>query len=175
VRRCYGHTPRTWFPGLLQTAGYTEAGLIAVRDRLSLPADDIAEAVAERMDRQSVLRSGRRRFVFVIEEQALTQYTVPRAVLAGQLRHLESVMGLPSVSVGIVPASARRPGLWQPEAFYMFDDEMVAVELISGLLEVRQPGEVALYAQVFNTLAAHAAYGAAARALIAAALEAPGS
>ncbi len=65
------YTPNM-IPGLLQTAGYTEAGLIAIRDRLSLPADDIAEAVAERIDRQSVLRSGRRRFVFIIEEQALT-------------------------------------------------------------------------------------------------------
>ncbi len=80
-------------------------------------------------------------------------------------------MQLPSVSVGIVPDSARRYGLWQPEAFYMFDDELVAVELVSGLLEVRQPGEVALYIQIFTALAAHAAHGAAARVLITAALE----
>lgn len=165
--RCY--VPNM-IPGLLQTAEYTRAGLVAVRDRVSLPADDVGEAVAERMDRRKVLRSGMRRFVFVVEQQALTQRTVSIEVHAGQLRHLLNVMGLPSVSLGIIPAAADRPGLWQPEAFYMFDEELVAVELVSGVLEVRQPGEIALYVQAFKALSKLAVHGAVARGLIRTAL-----
>jgi transcriptional regulator with XRE-family HTH domain len=158
-------------PGLLQTSEYTRAGLEAVRARLSLPVNDINAAVAERMDRQKVLRSGRRRFVFIIEEQALTQRTTPAEAHAAQLRHLLKAMHLPAVSLSIIPAAVERPGLWQPEAFYMFDEELVAVELTSGVLEVRQPGEIALYVRIFTALKKLAVVGTEARTLITSALE----
>ena len=54
----------------------------------------------------------------------------------------------------------------------MFDDERVCVELVSGYLTVTQPREIAMYAQVFNELAAQAVYGPDARALIDAAIRA---
>jgi hypothetical protein len=54
----------------------------------------------------------------------------------------------------------------------MFDDQLVQVELVSGHLTVTQPREILMYAQTFTELAAIAVYGAAARARIAAAIEA---
>jgi hypothetical protein len=53
----------------------------------------------------------------------------------------------------------------------MFDDEQVAVELVSGHLTVTQPREIAMYAQVFAELAELAVYGAADRSLITAVIQ----
>jgi hypothetical protein len=50
----------------------------------------------------------------------------------------------------------------------MFDDEQVAVELVSGYLTITQPREIAMYAQVFTELAV---YGAAARSMIMATID----
>ena len=48
----------------------------------------------------------------------------------------------------------------------------MAVELVSGHLTITQPREIAMYAQVFAELAELAVYGAAARSLIMAAIDA---
>jgi transcriptional regulator with XRE-family HTH domain len=168
LMRCY---EPAHIPGLLQTAEYTAAGLTAVRRKLDLAMDDVTEAVAERMDRQKVLRSGQRRFAFLIEEQVLNYRPVPHDVHTAQLHHLMEVMNLPSVAVGIIPTQVDRSGLWPPEMFYMFDDQLVAVELVSGVLEVTQPAEVAMYVQMFATMSALATTGDAARGLITQALE----
>jgi hypothetical protein len=47
-------------PGLLQTRAYTAAVLAAIQRRRNLP-DDVAEAVAARMERQRLLYEGDRR------------------------------------------------------------------------------------------------------------------
>ena len=159
-------------PGLLQTEGYTTTALYAARRELGLPMDDVAEAVAERMARRSVLRSGKGRYLFVIEEAVLRHRTCETAVHVGQLSHLLSVMGLPSVSLGIIPQDAPRNGVWPEEAFTMFDAEMVGVELVSGVLNITQPNEIAMYARAFKALGELAVYGDRARALITSAMEA---
>ncbi|GAA4229966.1 hypothetical protein GCM10022254_23620 [Actinomadura meridiana] len=153
-------------PGLLQTAGYTTAALYAVRRELDLPVDDVAEAVTERMDRQDVLRSGRGRYVFIIEEAVLRHRTCETAIHVGQLSHLLTVMTLPSVSLGIIPQAAPRNGVWPEEAFTMFDEELVGVELVSGVLNVSQPSEIALYLRAFDALSGLAVRGDRARKLI---------
>jgi hypothetical protein len=48
----------------------------------------------------------------------------------------------------------------------MFDEDQVAVELVSGYLTVTHPHEVAMYGRTFADLAALAVHGAAARTLI---------
>jgi hypothetical protein len=73
-----------------------------VRDRRSV-VDDVAEAVAERMDRQASLFRGDHRFAIVLEEGTLYYQIGGPRVLAGQLRHLLSVAGLPNLSLGIIP------------------------------------------------------------------------
>lgn len=56
----------------------------------------------------------------------------------------------------------------------MFDDQEVSVELVSGYLTVKQPREIAMYAQVFGELSQVAVFGSNARALIASAIAATG-
>lgn len=158
-------------PGLLMTQAYTTEALRSVRDAQNVAVDDIAEAVAERMDRQHVLREGGHRFAFVVEEAVLHCRAVPLEVHRDQLRHLLMVMSLPSVSLGVIPLDAPRPLAWPSEAFTMFDDGLVAVELVSGFLSVTQPAEVAMYLREWAALSALAVHGRKVRRIINAALK----
>ncbi|MGE6955146.1 helix-turn-helix domain-containing protein, partial [Staphylococcus capitis] len=125
-------------PGLVQTEAYTAAVLRAIMRRRALH-DDVDEAVTVRMARQRVLNEGDHRFVFLIEESALTVGFGGPETMAAQLGHLIVVSALPSVSLGIIPTRPDRDGGWPVEGFWMFDMEQVAVELVSGHLTVTQP------------------------------------
>jgi hypothetical protein len=124
------------------------------------------------MQRQRFLREGDHRFALLLDESVLRAGFGGVDVMAAQLAHLIIAAGLPSVSLGIVPFGPDRDPAWPVEAFWMFDDEQVMVELVSGHLTVTQPREIAMYAQVFAELAEIAVYGAAARSLITSAIDA---
>lgn len=157
-------------PGLFQTAAYTEALLRAIVARRGL-IDDVAEAVAVRMQRQAVLQDSRCRFAVVVEESVLRSRIGDTQTMAGQLGHLLTLGTLPTVSLGIVPMHVERT-LRPVEGFWIFDDERVNVELVSGWLTITQPHEVAMYGRTFAQLTEHALYGGQARNLIAAAISA---
>ncbi len=157
-------------PGPVQTPWYVFALLSAVRDRRGL-VDDVDAAVAERMDRQQSLFAGDHRFAIVLEEGTLYYQVGGPQVLAGQLRHLLGVAGLPNMSLGIIPQDVDRSLMWPVEMFFIFDDVQVNVELVSGFLSITQPREIAMYAKGFAELASAAVYGPSARALIESALK----
>ncbi|WP_313960193.1 DUF5753 domain-containing protein [Streptomyces sp. CFMR 7] len=159
-------------PGLIQARGYTEAVLRAVQRR-RVEVDDVAEAVAARMERQRLLREGDRRFSFLVEESVLRNGIGGADVLAGQLGHLLTLGSLPGVGLGVVPARADRSRM-PVEGFWIFDAAQVNVELVSGYLTMTQPDEVAAYADTFAELGESAVHGEEARALIRAALESLG-
>jgi len=154
----------TYIPGLLNTAGYASAILQFWAGLMNLPAD-IDTAVAARMDRQNVFHDGKRRFVFVLEEQALRTRVGGTDVLAAQLDQLLALMSLPVISLGIIPAGGERHALAQG-SFWMFDDARVQVETVSAGLDITQPAKISLYAQVFERLQRSAVYGRSARDLI---------
>lgn len=157
-------------PGLLQSPGYAHALLARITAFRGIP-DDVDAAVSARMSRNRILRGGHR-FVIIVEESVLRYQVGGSNVMAGQLGHLLSVMALPAVSLGVVPfATSARP-MWAVEGFTVFDDARVHVELLSAQVTVTAPGEVALYLRAFSTLSELAVYGAPARALITAAIEA---
>ncbi|WP_414167997.1 helix-turn-helix domain-containing protein [Streptoverticillium reticulum] len=157
-------------PGLIQTRAYTSAVLHSIRERRGL-MDDVQGAVEERMERQRVLYDGHRRFAFLVEESVLRTGLGGTEVMAGQLGHLLTVGSLPNVSMGVVPMSPDR-ARWPAEGFWIYDAAQVNVELISGYLTITQPSEVSMYAETFAELAALAVYGARARSLITAAVDA---
>ncbi|NEA14539.1 helix-turn-helix domain-containing protein [Streptomyces halstedii] len=159
-------------PGMIQTQAYTTAALRAIQRRRGL-VDDVAGAVAARMDRQRVLHEGDRRFAFLVEESVLRAGIGGADVMTGQLGHLISVASLPRVSLGVVPMGPDRER-WPAEGFWIYDAAQVNVELVSGYLTITQPSEVGMYAETFAELAALAVYGAHARALITSAREALG-
>jgi hypothetical protein len=158
-------------PGLLQTAAYTTALLEDARDRQRVQRDDVAEAVAERARRQKVLTQAGHRFVFVIEEPVLRYQFCEPDILRGQLLHLRETTRLPTVWLGIIPLGGDRRKVLPREGFIMFDEQLVRVELISGVLSVSQPREIAMYVRDFTDLAGIAVSGTAARDLITATLD----
>jgi transcriptional regulator with XRE-family HTH domain len=159
--RIYEHTA---LPGLFHTAEYsTEIMNYWVRF-LGLP-DDAEAATEARLARQKVLRDGRRRFIVVLAEQVLRTRLGTPQVMAAQLEHLQQVMRLPNVSVGIIPAMAERYTVAQVP-FWIWDDARVTIETISARLEITRPDEITLYATVFDQLRQSAVYGSRARELI---------
>ena len=158
-------------PGPVQTSAYITAILSNIRDRRGLQ-DDVEDATAVRVERQRVLHERGRRFAIVIEESVLRSRIGGVETMSGQLGHLLVASTLPTVSLGIIPSTADRSTTWPIESFWMFGDEQVAVELVSGYLTITQPFEIAMYAGVFAEQAEVAVYGAQARALITSALAA---
>ena len=153
-------------PGLLQTAAYTTVMLETSRDRQGASRDDVADAVAERMDRQRILTRAGHRFEFVIEEQVLRYQICAIEMLREQLQHLREISRLAQVSLGIIPQRADRYQTLPSEGFVMFDADLVIVELVSGVLSVTQPRGIAMYTRDFTDLAGIAVRGHAARQLI---------
>ena len=75
-------------------------------------------------------------------------------------------MAFHGLSLGVIPfAVAGRP-VWPLEAFTVFDDTRVYVELLSAQVTVTAPSEIVLYARAFEKLAGLAVYGEEARARI---------
>ncbi|KNB51639.1 helix-turn-helix domain-containing protein [Streptomyces caatingaensis] len=159
-------------PGFLQTEAYATALLSSVAAFRQSP-NDVADAVAARLARSHVIRDGSRRFAMLVEESVLRYRIGDSEAMAGQLGHLLSVNSLPSVSLGVIPFEVTR-SLWPLETFNVFDDRQAAVELLTAQVTVTAPGEVAMYVKAFVELQSHAVYGARARSLITAAIDALG-
>lgn len=162
-------TLTSWFeplivPGLLQTPEYIERILGKVIRFYGVP-DDLDEGVAARIERQSVLYRGKRRFSFVIGEQALRTTAGDGAVMIGQLDRLLTAMSLPRVLLGVLPdhATYEAPAI---NGFVMYDTRLVLVETVSAELSITQPREIGLYRRIFESLTEQAVYGEAARKLI---------
>lgn len=68
--RVFRAYPSWLVPGMIQTPAFTEAALRAVQQRRGL-VDDVADAVAARLERQKVLHEGDHRFAFLVEESVL--------------------------------------------------------------------------------------------------------
>ncbi|MFE5583069.1 DUF5753 domain-containing protein [Kitasatospora sp. NPDC056531] len=159
-------------PGFLQTEAYATALMRSITDFQGTP-DDVAEAVAARLERGRLLHEGNHRFVVLAEETVLRYQIGAPETMAGQLGYLLAVMPLPSISLGIIPFSAQRH-IWPLEAFYLFDDQEASVETLTAEISVVQPRELADYHRAFAALAKMAVYGASARALITSAIAALG-
>ena len=156
-------------PGWLQTPEYAEALLSAITAFRGTP-DDIGEAVASRMSRNRIVRSGNHRFILLLEETVLRYRIGPPEVMAAQLAYLLEAMELPKVSLGVIPFTTCGRQVWPLESFTVFDDERVHVELLSAQVTVTAPSEITLYVRAFEKLSELAVYGTHARALIAAAI-----
>jgi transcriptional regulator with XRE-family HTH domain len=154
-------------PGILHTAEYAAAVMNRVIAFYAIP-DDLQAGVAARMERQQILYRGDHRFHFILAEQALQTTVGGSEVMAGQLDRLLTIVSLPRVSLGIVPARATYQA--PTNQFIMFDDRLVHVETISAELTISQPREISLYTKAFHELSRIAAYGEGAKALIRSAL-----
>ncbi|WP_075734268.1 helix-turn-helix domain-containing protein [Streptomyces acidiscabies] len=162
----------TLVPGLLQTEAYAAAVLGNVARFRELPVDDSTEAARARVERSRVLHEPGRRSVFVIEESVLHHRIGDADTMAAQLGHLLTAGALPQISLGVIPSAGPVRVLGPKETFHVYDDKLVAVELISARVRITQPAETTLYLKAFEHLRSMAVYGPEARALILRAIEA---
>lgn len=156
-------------PGLLQTAEVARA----VFEQLHLRRSDISEAVAARLERQSVLLDRHKTFDFVVTEVALRWRISGAAseMLVRQIARIRDVAGLPNVRLGIIPQDAEAP-VWPPHAFHIYEipeAPVVTVETMTEGVDVTDPAEVASYRVAFEHLSQVACYGDGADELLTAA------
>jgi hypothetical protein len=161
----------TVVPGFLQTPEYATALLSSIGAFHSTP-DDVADAVAVRMQRKRLVHSGSHRYVAVLEEAVLRQVVGDAEVMAAQLGYLLEATAFPTVALGVIPFAAPGRPVWPLEAFTIFDDARVYIELLSAQVTVTAPSEIVLYAGAFEKLSGLAVYGEEARARISTAIEA---
>lgn len=148
-------------PGIFQTPAYAAAVLARVIEFNQVP-NDLDEAVAARMERQRFLMSADRRFLVVLEEQAIRTRVGGPALMQAQLERILEVMAFPWVSLGIIPSMADRK-IWLSTGFWIFDQNTVRVEVPSAELTITQRSEIAVYEKRFAWLQESALYGAEAR------------
>ncbi|MGH7870500.1 MAG: DUF5753 domain-containing protein [Candidatus Dormibacteraceae bacterium] len=161
VFRIYEHNV---IPGIFQTAEYCRTMLSFWIKFLGTP-NDLDEAVACRMQRQHVIYRGGKRFVALLEEQALRTWFGTADTQAGQLDRLLALLSLPNISLGIIPMMTPRTAVGST-GFWIFGDTLVALETPTASIEVTRPQEIAQYARMFEALKTSAVYGPAARHLI---------
>ncbi|NEC85751.1 DUF5753 domain-containing protein [Streptomyces sp. SID12501] len=150
--------------GTLQTEAYATVILRKVVDFLGIP-DDVPAGVAKRMERQQVLYDGEHRYEVILGEQALYTYVGGPEVMRGQLERLLREIDLPSLTLGILPASAD-VDMVPAHGFNMYDDSRAHYELVSTGVDITDPAELALHNKAFGLLSSAAYYGADAKELI---------
>ena len=158
-------------PGFLQTRDYARELLAAISAFHGTP-DDVEDAVLARMSRNRIIHSGNHRFAALVEESVLRYAPGSAEVMAAQLGHLLKAVEMPQVSLGVIPFIAAGCQVWPLEAFTIFDDARVHVELLSAQVNVTSPSEIILYMRAFERLAGLAVYGPRAADLISAAISA---
>jgi transcriptional regulator with XRE-family HTH domain len=138
----------TMVPGLLQVAMYARSVI-----SMSYQPGDVAEAVAARVARQSILYEESRQFDFLITEGALSWR--PSGVdLRPQLDHLNSMATLPNVSINMVPlGEPGRMPLLHPFVIWELETEtLVTAETYSAELSVTESRDVDRYREVWQRL-----------------------
>jgi hypothetical protein len=139
--------------GLLQTADFARA---ALRPKVSSePVYDVERAVEARLDSQQVLDDPRRRFEFVLTEQAVRWQLAEPSVMREQVRHLADMAVRPNLDLAILPSSAPMPET-PLDLFVVYDERLVTVELFSGEVVLRDPRDVAYHLELFELFQAHA-------------------
>ncbi len=91
-------------------------------------------------------------------------------VMLGQLDRLVSLSALPNVRLGIIGFETQYV-VAPAHGFWLLDNDRVMVETFSAELNLARPQEIELYGSIFDSLAAVASYGRAARVIITRAID----
>ncbi|MFI9719408.1 helix-turn-helix domain-containing protein [Streptomyces sp. NPDC052396] len=152
-------------PGILQTPDYARH-LFTHGARLHRSPRDVEDAVRARMRRQEVLYQRGRKYQVIVWEAVLHAGVGGAAVMRGQLDRLAGVVGLDTVSFGIVPFSAVLD-LTPKHGFWIHDDRRVTVETVNAEMELKDPLDVDLYLRLWEHYEQLAVHGPAAHRIIA--------
>lgn len=154
-------------PGLMQTPDY--ATHLVAGDHPD--RDDVAEAVAMRMQRQVILYSRDKALRWVVGEAGLRWRMGPPEVMAAQLDRLAALAAEPQLDLRVLPFERTAP-VWHDHGFTILADrddgepDLVNLELLTGTINVTDPKEVAQYRAAYQRLAELSLRGEEAVALI---------
>ncbi|WP_172385613.1 DUF5753 domain-containing protein [Streptomyces sp. MNP-20] len=151
--------------GTVQTEAYATVILQQVVDFLGVP-NDVAAGVAKRMERQQVLHEGGHHYHVILGEQSLYTNIGGPEVMRGQVDRVLRDIDLPSLTLGIIPATAKLAMFPVPAFNIHGDGDRVHVELVSSGLDITEQGEVSLHHRVFDLLHEGAAYEEEAKDLL---------
>ena len=138
------------------------SGLLQIADYAAQTMSGGPAAVQARLERQAVLDDERRRFIFLLTEQAVRWRRAAPQVMADQLRHIVRQTERPNIDVAVVPESVTVNN-GPLVTFFLFDDRLAIVELFSGEITFRGPEEVADHRRIFDFFYAHATTGSDAK------------
>ena len=138
--------------GLLQTPDYARQTL---SHTLVNRGASWEEALARRLERQTVLYDEGKRFVFVLTEAALRWPLCRPEAMAVQMDRIASLSALPSVDIRIVPADPPVPS-GPLNGFTVYDDRLVTVEVFTGKLALRDPKDISYSMEIFAFFHEHA-------------------
>jgi hypothetical protein len=154
-------------PGLLQTPSYTEH-LITGRYP---DGDDVADAVAARMQRQAILFDRSKTLRWVVGEAGLRWRVAPPDAMVAQLDRVAMLAAEAHLDVRVLPLACTSSA-WHDHGFMIRADradgepDLVNVELLTGPVNITEPQQVAQYRAAYERLAELALSGAEAVAFI---------
>lgn len=154
-------------PGLLQTPDYArrifeEPEQVGFGTRV----EDVARALAVRLDRQTVLHDRDKRFGFVVTEAVLLWPRGDTREMLAQLDRLQTVSELGNVDLAILPLGVRPP-LSPLNSFTIYDEDLVHIQTLTTQLAVHDPSDIALYIRAHEAFRAAALSGPDAQELLA--------
>ncbi|MER7916994.1 MULTISPECIES: helix-turn-helix transcriptional regulator [unclassified Streptomyces] len=145
--------------GLLSTPEY-------IRASLAHSPTDVTRTIARKLERQEVLYDTKKRFTFLLTEQAVRWPLLPPAAMAMQIDRLASLAYLPNVRLGVIPMAGYKSTA-PMDTFTVYDDTLATVENTTGVVILRDPRDIEMHLELFSTLEGYALFGAEARALLA--------
>ncbi|GGQ01898.1 hypothetical protein GCM10010233_17610 [Streptomyces pseudogriseolus] len=149
-------------PAMLQSAEYARHVFLTSPD---LDAGAVGRAVAERVERQSLLYEPGRESVFVLTEAVLRTWPGAPSLMLAQLDRLLAVESLETVRLGVIPW--RRPVPVLPRlGFTLCDDRSVVLEGFPVERLSNEAGDLARYEELFGQFEGAAVFGGEVRELL---------
>jgi transcriptional regulator with XRE-family HTH domain len=144
--------------GLVQTEAYARA---VFSDGGDIVGEDLDRCIAERLDRQAILASGRD-ITLIMTEGALRWQAGDPSVMAEQLNHIAQVSDRPDIRVGIIPWT-KPVGVFPLHGFSIYDSRAVMVGTRVATAFLTDSADVAEHEKLFGELEALADWDEAAR------------
>ncbi|MGW2419246.1 helix-turn-helix domain-containing protein [Streptomyces sp. NPDC001709] len=144
--------------GLLATPEY-------IRASLEYSPGDVSKTVARKLERQTVLYDAKKRFTFLLTEQAVRWAVVPPPAMTMQIDRLASLSHLPNIRIGLIPLGtviSRGP----MNTFTVYDDRLATAETFTGRTVFRDARDIAEHLEVFEQYEQKARFGDAALTLL---------
>lgn len=144
--------------GLVQTAAYARA---VFSDGGDIIGEDLERCVAERLDRQAILATGRD-ITLVMTEGALRWQGGGPGVMVEQLEHIAEVSNRPGIRIGIIPWT-KPAGVFPLHGFSIYDSRAVMIGTRVATAFLTDSADVAEHEKLFSELEGLADWGETAR------------